>query len=156
MKRTFYRLLSIDPKSNAMLLLFLPPVYALWLMAVSAALERKLKRSLLLLDVAALLEGLLMTFVWIMFCIPRAAGQLSHAPPFAVAIVATVLLRLILVPALFARFTVKADRTSNPDYYFTIVNFRDYIYRFFAFCYKPYTLWALQRMVAAPLKEELR
>lgn len=151
----FYRLLSIDSRSNKMLLLFLPPVKCLWLFGITTAAGKRLKRSTPVTDLLVMIDALQVSMALLFSLFPATRFLIQHSAPGIAFVVSTALFRLLIVPVMLAYLTTQADRMKRPDHFFTLSDSKDYVWRFFGFVYLPLTIWSMQATLAADLKEEL-
>jgi hypothetical protein len=152
MNRLFHRLLSIDPSSNKMVLLIIPPVYALWQYAVAAAAQRRLRKQSFLLDLVFTINVFIWCWPLLLILIPK--DNLKNVPEHLAgpAIAFIVIYTQLLVPVILTRLTVKAERLQDPERHYSLAESKDYILRFFSFYMWMFCIWVLQREVGNKIK----
>lgn len=144
---SIYKLLEIKPSSGKMFFILFPPIYCLWLLAFGKTLLFNENKSdkLFTFFATATVVGMFASFL---------AG-----PLFALLDVDLRLLGAKAIPVILpfyffwfgtlgilTRITVQFDREANPDHHYNTANILDYVRRFLAFFYWPFTMWHLQRI----------
>jgi len=143
-----YQLLDIKPESSKMLFLLLPPIYALWLLAIGNRLLQKQNKSVNVFTFVASVTVLLFTYIFFVIPILQNIG-------IAIVVTGERVLPLILsffffwfsTTGMLTSLIVKYDRQKTPDYNYTMANAFDYVFRFFAFFFWPFTIWSFQKKV---------
>lgn len=136
-----------------MYFLLFPPFWPFWQMAIAVAACKRMNRNAtvyLLSGFISVLFWWLLVLIFIFFPDP---GKISFLIFF---LLPFLLNHLFLFPIMLSYLTVAYDRLEKNDYYFRLADFNEYLWRFFAFAYVPYTIWSLQRNLCSRLKEELK
>ena len=148
-EKSINKLLNIDSKSRMMILLIIPPIYALWLYALGMKFLLKHHKSDKIFSLFSLLTVVLFLYIYIII-------PIMHIFGIEVITTGTRVLPLLLTTFFFffgtigmlTSITVKNDRLKNPDHYYSLIDYKDYVSRFLAFFYWPFTIWNLQRKFA--------
>jgi hypothetical protein len=147
-KTGIYQLLDIKPDSTKMLLLIIPPIYALWLLAIGKKLLKKKSKSDNLFTFFGSVNVLLFTYIFIFVPIIQRLGSNIVTSGNQVLPLIIAFFSFWFVTIGFAtNLIVKHEREVNPDYNYTLVNIFDYVFRFFALYFWPFTIWSYQKKV---------
>lgn len=136
-----------------MILLWLPPLYLLWMYAIGDKYISD-KTTKTVFKVLAILTLCLFTLP--IFIIPIILGkdfnliELNNTLK-PIPMIGNVV--WLFTVAILTKHTVDRDRKSRPDRYFSRADNMDYIRRFFAFVYWPFFIWTLQRTLQQHEKE---
>ena len=147
-KTGIYKLLDIKPDSTKMLLLLIPPIYALWLLAIGKKLLKNKNESENLFTFFGSATVLLFTYIFIFVPIIQRLGINMVTSGDQVLTLIISFFSFWLVTIGFAtNLIVKYEREANLDYNYTLVNIFDYVFRFFALYFWPFTIWSFQKKV---------
>jgi len=147
-KSQIYRLLDIKPSSGKMILLILPPFYAIWLFAIGKKLLEKQNKPNKTFTFFATMTIACFIFAYVitpllLLVIPNLVVTGDSVLP---------LLNFIFffffgTLGMLTNLTVKYDRLAKPDYHYSLVNSLDYVVRFLTLFYWPITIWSFQEKV---------
>jgi len=147
-KPRIYRLLDIKPSSWKMILLILPPVYAIWLLAIGKRLLEKQNKPdktftfFATMTIACFIFAYVITPI-LMIVITNLIVTGDRVLPLMYFIFFFFLGTL----GMLTNLTVKYDRLAKPDYHYSFVNSLDYVVRFMILVYWPFTIWSFQEKV---------
>ena len=143
-----YKLLDIKTDSGKIWLLILPPIYALWLLAIG---KRLLQRQNKPDKTFTLFASLTVIFFTIAFFIAPLLKlfeiDISVTGERALPIVLAIYFFWFGTTGMLSNLTIKYERLATPDHYYGVVDKFDYVKRFFAFFYWPFSIWSYQRKV---------
>lgn len=131
-----------------MILLIFPPIYALWQYAIGKTLSEKLNLNKGLVRFLGISHVVLFSLAFIggyivKWFYPEMPTQGKEIAPFVISIFTV----WFALNAVLTRLTVKYEREQDSEKYYGTANFRDYIWRFFAFFYWPSFIWSYQKTV---------
>lgn len=139
-EKILYWILDIPPKSNWLILFWIPPFFIIYFLAVgSYVLEKTGKKSLIF--------QVVISFLLILFCFMIVdgmffPGKLPKSTEAGLAI--TGVMSWITAIIILARITVKYERSLREDHHFTFADNLDYVKRYFCFAYFPFSIWSFQ------------
>ena len=143
-----YHLLDIKPDSSKMLFLLLPPIYALWLLAIGNKLIQKQNKSVNVFTFLASANVLFFTYNFFVVPILQKLGiAIIVSGERALPLILSCFFFWFATIGILTILIVKYDRQSSPDYNYTMANIFDYVFRFFAFFFWPFTIWSFQKKV---------
>ncbi len=143
-----YSLLDIKSNSIKMVVLLFPPIYTIWLYAIGKRLLMKQQKKDILFSIFGIATILFFTYAWLITPILQFFNYKINTTGDSA------------LPVIFATFffwfgtigrvtflSIKYDRSATPDYFYSIVNYIDYIWKFFIFIYWPLSIWSFQKKV---------
>jgi hypothetical protein len=143
-----YQLLDIKPDSSKMPFLLLPPIYALWLLGIGNKLIQKQNKSVNVFTFLASVNVLLFSYIFFVVPILQKLGvAIVFSGERALPIILSSFFFWFATIGMLTFLTVKYDRQATPDYNYTMANVFDYVIRFFAFFFWPFTVWSFQKKV---------
>jgi hypothetical protein len=145
---SLYKLLDIKADSGKMLLLIFPPIYALWLLAIGKRLLQKQNKPDKTFTFFA--TGTVALFTVLLIFAPIL--KLLHVDIIvngekAIPILLTFYFFWFGTTGMLSNLTIKHERLSTPDRYYNLADKIDYVKRFLAFFYWPFSIWSYQRTV---------
>lgn len=143
---SIYCLLEIKPESSKMVLLILPPIYALWLLALGKKLLNKQNKpdsfftffafSFFILNIAQIIA---LPFISFTFIQEHNQELMLFGKIYFSFFIPTLLM--------LSSISVNYDRLQNDDKHYSITDFRDYLNRFFNFFFWPFYIWTFQNNI---------
>lgn len=143
------KILLINPKSPKMLFLLFPPIYGLWLFAVGDLLLYKTnKKTSLYKTISVLTIGLFISCFLIPFIMLFLGYNIDPKKNGTEFILAITCISWIWTIAALSRISVNMDRKLKKDNrYYTLIDLKDYINRFFELFFWPYNMSNLQEII---------
>jgi hypothetical protein len=139
------KLLLINPKSSKMILLLIPPIYGLWLLAVGKRLLKKMRKKDTTYTILSLLTiGLFTTCCIIPILFWCLNYNMNPKENGTEPILASTFICWFGTIAFLSKISVRFERKLNKNRYYNLVDFPDYIRRFFELLFWFYTIWTLQ------------
>jgi hypothetical protein len=139
-EKPLYRILDLSPKSNWLILFFIPPFFIIYFLAVgSYLLEKRGKKNLIF---QVVIGFLLMLFCFMIVSEAFFPGKLSKSTEMGLA--ATGVLSWVTAIVILTIITVKYERSLKPDHHFTFADNFEYVKRYFCFAYFPFSIWSFQ------------
>jgi hypothetical protein len=146
-KPIIYKLLDLKHDSKNLWIILLPPVYALWLLAIGKRLIGKQNKSDRFFSIITslffalnVIEIIALPFLihFDFFNTHRQEYNLFGFVYFSLFLLSILILTNI---------TVKYDRNKQSDKYYSKTDISEYIGRFFVFVLWPYSIWTYQKNV---------
>lgn len=139
------QLLKIKPESSKILLLWIPPIYFLWMYAVANKLmpDNSNLKLIFKLLIIFIFSVFVFSTLFIIYFSGRGYNLMQIKDVFLLIPLIGNLVWLIAV-AILTKFTIDYERKMNTKKYYTISDKVDYVKRFFAFVYWPFFIWRLQ------------
>jgi hypothetical protein len=142
------RLLNIKSDSSKILLLLYPPIYALWLLAIGKHLLLKQNKANNLYMFFASTNVMLFAMAFFIAPILKLVNiDISLTGARAYPVLFVVYFFWFGTTGMLTKLTINYERSQNPDHYYRIVDILDYVKRFLAFFYWPFSIWSYQRRV---------
>lgn len=136
------RLLKIKYNSFAVIILFIQPIYALWLLSLGNYTSKLLNRNDILNKVSAVYMALVWTVVFVVSQIKSLRHSEIHDFTFNILFPLTFVC-WIYSSIFVAKATIDFENKDN-DY---MTSFRDYLPRFFIIFYWFFGIWYLQKKI---------
>ncbi len=144
---SIYRLLEIKSTSGKLLIL-LPPIYALWLMAIGKTVLRKQNKSDKTFSFFSIMT--FACFSLILLSSPFASivnDPVNDTKMYVRAVLLLTFFCWFVTIGILANQTIKFDRRKSEERFYTFVDNLDYVKRFFVFVYWQFTIWSFQKTV---------
>ena len=139
-EKDLYWILDIPPKSNWMLLFFLPPFFIIYFLAVGSYVLEKTGKTNLIFQVV--ISFLLLLFCFMLVSAMFFPGKLPKSAEAGLAI--TGVMSWITAIIILTIITVKYERSLKEDHHFSFSDNLDYVKRYFCFAYFPFSIWSFQ------------
>jgi len=141
-----YSLLDIKYNSWKLLIILIPPIYSLWLLAIGKRLSEKLKKSDRIFTLITILFFGLNTALIILWPFYDLSILRDFKSEITILFKIYFFLYLIII-SILTNITIKYERLKLSERFYSIINFGDYIKRFFTFIYYPFFIWTYQKIV---------
>ena len=143
-----YKLLDIKTESGKIWLLILPPIYALWLLAIGKKLLQRQNKPDKTFTIFASLTVIFFTIAFFIAPLLKLFEiDIIVTDERMKSIVFAIFFFWFGTTSMLSSLTVNYERLVTPERYYSLVDKFDYVKRFFAFFYWPFSIWTYQKTV---------